>query len=96
MSYLTQLPIDTIKIDSSFIAKTPDEYGNSQIVKAIIALAQSLDINLVAEGVEKELQLKFLQSVGCTIIQGYFYSKALPKCEFNHFIANQNLECEPI
>jgi len=94
LSYLTQLPIDTIKIDASFIAKIPDEYGNSQIVKAIIALAQSLDLELVAEGVEKEKQLHFLQSVGCNIIQGYFYSKALPKNEFNHFIANQNFECE--
>ena len=96
LSYLTQLPIDTIKIDASFIAKIPDEYGNSQIVKAIIALAQSLDLEMVAEGVEKEKQLQFLQSIGCHVIQGYFYSKALPKNEFNHFIANQKLECEVI
>ncbi|PAJ75057.1 histidine kinase [Pseudoalteromonas sp. NBT06-2] len=94
LSYLTQLPIDTIKIDASFIAKIPDEYGNSQIVKAIIALAQSLGLELVAEGVEKEKQLRFLQGIGCNIIQGYFYSKALPKKEFNHFITNQQLECE--
>jgi EAL domain-containing protein (putative c-di-GMP-specific phosphodiesterase class I) len=89
LSYLTQLPIDTLKIDASFIAKIPDEYGNSQIVKAIVALAQSLGLELVAEGVEKEKQLKFLQEIGCNIIQGYFFSKALAASELNQFIVNR-------
>ena len=78
------------------LLKFPDEYGNSQIVKAITALAQSLDLEMVAEGVEKEKQLQFLQSIGCNVIQGYLYSKALPKNEFNHFIANQKFEYEII
>ena len=80
------------QVDKSYNAKIPDEYGNSQIVKAIIALAQSLDLEMVAEGVEKEKQLQFLQSIGCHVIQVDFYSKALPKNEFNHFTANQKLD----
>ncbi|WP_193216553.1 CBS domain-containing protein [Pseudoalteromonas sp. '520P1 No. 412'] len=63
------------QVDKSYNAKIPDEYGNSQIVKAIIALAQSLDLEMVAEGVEKEKQLQFLQSIGCHVIQGYFTVK---------------------
>lgn len=84
------------QVDKSYNAKIPDEYGNSQIVKAIIALAQSLDLEMVAEGGEKEKQLQFLQSIGCHVKQEYFYSKALPKNELNQFIANQNLACEVI
>ncbi|WP_353752505.1 EAL domain-containing protein, partial [Shigella sp. FJ201501] len=53
LSYLTKLPFDTLKIDASFIAKVPDEYGNSEIVAAIIALASNLNLLVVAEGVEK-------------------------------------------
>ena len=56
LSYLTKLPIDTLKIDASFIAKIPDEYGNREIVSAIIAMAKALKLHVVAEGVEKAVQ----------------------------------------
>ncbi len=85
LSYLTRLPIDVLKIDASFIAKVPDEYGNSQIVRAIVALAHSLNLELVAEGVEKQHQLDFLQQLNCHHIQGYFYSKPLTVDEFERF-----------
>ncbi|MDP5214380.1 EAL domain-containing protein [Pseudoalteromonas tunicata] len=89
LSYLTQLPIDTVKIDASFIAKVPDEYGNSQIVTAIIALAKSLRLGLVAEGVEKAAQLRFLEQLECYVIQGFYFSKPLYPCEYVRFIAQK-------
>lgn len=85
LSYLARLPIDTLKIDASFIAKVPDEYGNSQIVKAIVAMAHSLELNLVAEGVEQAHQLAFLQELDCHAIQGYFFSKPLTAQQFELF-----------
>ncbi|WP_372769687.1 EAL domain-containing protein [Pseudoalteromonas sp.] len=85
LSYLARLPIDTLKIDASFVAKVPDEYGNSQIVKAIVAMAHSLELNLVAEGVEQAHQLAFLQELDCQAIQGYFFSKPLSAEQFELF-----------
>ena len=85
LSYLARLPIDTLKIDASFVAKVPDEYGNSQIVKAIVAMAHSLELKLVAEGVEQSHQLAFLQDLNCHTIQGYFFSKPLNAEEFELF-----------
>ncbi|WP_350636141.1 EAL domain-containing protein, partial [Pseudoalteromonas sp. GW168-MNA-CIBAN-0100] len=72
LSYLTKLPFDTLKIDASFIAKIPDEYGNSQIVAALIALASNLNLMVVAEGVEQLAQKNYLISLGCNVIQGYY------------------------
>lgn len=89
LSYLTKLPIDVLKIDSSFVAKVPDEYGNSQIVRAITALAHSLDLELVAEGVEQAHQLHFLQQLDCHVIQGYFFSKPLAADAFATFCLTQ-------
>jgi diguanylate cyclase (GGDEF)-like protein/PAS domain S-box-containing protein len=77
LSYLTKLPIDTLKIDASFVAKVPDEYGNSEIVSAIVAMAKALNLHVVAEGVEKQEQHQFLQHLGCNTIQGYMFCKPL-------------------
>ncbi|AOT09613.1 EAL domain-containing protein [Pseudoalteromonas luteoviolacea] len=85
LSYLTKLPIDILKIDPSFIAKIPDEYGNSEIVSAIVAMAKALKLHVVAEGVEKHEQMRFLQKLGCHAMQGYLYCKPLSQtawCEF--------------
>ncbi len=75
LSYLTSLPIDTLKIDASFIAKLPHNYRESQITSAIITLAQSLELDIVAEGVENDAQKIFLLERGCHIIQGYLFSR---------------------
>ncbi|BBN80675.1 hypothetical protein PA25_06600 [Pseudoalteromonas sp. A25] len=77
LSYLTKLPIDTLKIDASFVAKIPDEYGNSEIVAAIIAMAKALNLHVVAEGVEKPEQRQFLHKLGCNTVQGFMYCKPL-------------------
>lgn len=77
LSYLTKLPFNTLKIDASFIAKIPDEYGNSQIVAAIIAMAASLGLTVVAEGVEYASQKAHLTELGCDVIQGYYFCHPL-------------------
>ena len=74
LSYLTQLPFDTLKIDASFISKLPDDLKQCQIVKSIIAMAKGLDFTLIGEGVETVEQAEFLTVNGCDIIQGYLYS----------------------
>ena len=78
LSYLKRLPINKLKIDKSFIDDLPDDKDDVAITKAIIALAESLGLDLIAEGVETKEQLEFLVSKGCNIIQGYYYSKPLP------------------
>tara|TARA_R110002167_G_scaffold32668_1_gene105595 strand:- start:3415 stop:5934 length:2520 start_codon:yes stop_codon:yes gene_type:complete len=74
LSYLTQLPFDTLKIDASFISKLPNDLKQCQIIKSIIAMAKGLDLTLVGEGVETAEQANFLKVNGCDVIQGYLYS----------------------
>ncbi len=81
LSYLTKLPIKKLKIDQSFVRKLPDAIEDSAIAKAVIALAKSLNLNIIAEGVETEEQKEFLINNGCENIQGYFYSKPIPADE---------------
>ncbi len=77
LNYLTKLPINTLKIDKSFIDNICYDTKDSSIAQAIIQLAHSLDIRVVAEGVEHEEQLKLLKKQRCDIIQGYIYSAPL-------------------
>ncbi len=86
LSYLKRLPIDKLKIDRSFIKELPQDSEDAAIVKAIVALAKSLNIELIAEGVETEEQKKFLLREGCAQIQGYLYSRPLPLKEFEEFL----------
>jgi len=87
LSYLKRLPMDELKIDKSFIDYIidNDDEGKS-IVKAIIAMANTLSLVIVAEGVEEEIQKDFLLENGCNIIQGYYYSKPIPADEMLEFI----------
>ncbi|MFD2167094.1 EAL domain-containing protein [Thalassotalea euphylliae] len=82
LSYLTKLAINTLKIDGSFIRKTPTNEADCQMVKTIINMAQSLSLNIIAEGVETDAQNAFLTDNGCTQHQGYFYSKPIFEDEF--------------
>ncbi len=81
LSRLKQLPIDTIKIDKSFIKDVNNSANDALIVKAAITLAQGLGLNVIAEGVETEAQLNFLINNHCPEAQGYFYSKPLTQDE---------------
>jgi len=78
---LQQLPIDTLKIDKSFI-NNPDDHNQRMMIKTIIDLGNNMNVNVVAEGIEKEDQLKILIENGCKIGQGYLFSQAVNSIEF--------------
>jgi EAL domain-containing protein (putative c-di-GMP-specific phosphodiesterase class I) len=77
LAYLKRLPIQKLKIDHSFISNIPQDINDSYIVKAIIALASSLNIDIIAEGVETIQQKEFLEENGCNRIQGFYYAKPM-------------------
>jgi len=77
LSYLHQLPIDALKIDSSFIQTLGESKDNNTIVKAIISLAHNLDLDVVDEGIETEYQCRYLHALGCQRGQGHLFSKPL-------------------
>ena len=81
LSYLKKLPINKLKIDRSFIQELPGDEENAVITRSVIALAQSLNLNVIAEGVETKEQKEFLLESGCEDIQGYLYGKPMPKEE---------------
>ena len=81
LAYLKKLPLDKLKIDQSFIQDIPDDEDDMAITKAIIALGKSLNLRLIAEGVETVAQRDFLLEHECYSIQGYFYSRPIPVSE---------------
>jgi predicted signal transduction protein with EAL and GGDEF domain len=82
LSYLQRLPIGVIKIDRAFIEHISDNPDDAAIAKAIIALAKSLQLKTVAEGVETGAQADFLRRHGCDVMQGYYFSRPLPADKF--------------
>ena len=92
-SYIKELPADTVKIDMSFVKDIDVNENSRAIVKAIVALADTVGLNIVAEGIETEEQTKILLSLGCREGQGYFFSKPLPPvdCEsmFSKSVENE-------
>ncbi|HVR10094.1 MAG TPA: EAL domain-containing protein, partial [Thermoanaerobaculia bacterium] len=86
LSYLRNFPIDTLKIDASFIRSLTDDGSSREIASAVIALAHSLDIRVVAEGVETEPQWRLLCGQGCDEVQGYFFSAPLPAADCRRFL----------
>ncbi|MBF0130578.1 MAG: bifunctional diguanylate cyclase/phosphodiesterase, partial [Alphaproteobacteria bacterium] len=86
LSYLGRLPAHELKIDQSFVRGLPDTVGSQTIVEAIIAIAGSLNLKLVAEGVETEAQLAFLQERGCDVAQGYLFARPLSPADFEAFV----------
>ena len=82
LAYLRKFPIDLLKIDRAFIRDLERDAGNQTIVKAIIAMAAAMDIQVVAEGVELREQRDLLESFGCHLAQGYYFSRPVPAEEF--------------
>ncbi|TLX58739.1 bifunctional diguanylate cyclase/phosphodiesterase [Stutzerimonas nosocomialis] len=78
LAYLRKLPVDTLKIDRSFIVELNEQNSDRAITAAIIAMAHKLELKVVAEGVEDRVQLSYLQENGCDMIQGYLFSRPLP------------------
>ncbi len=81
LAYLKRFPFDSVKIDQSFVRGIPGKQDDSAIVEAIIAMAHSLQLEVVAEGVETKEQFEFLRTLGCDQIQGYYFSKPIPSSE---------------
>ncbi len=86
LTYLKQLPVKELKIDKSFIDDIDKNINGESIVKAVISLAKTLDLAVVAEGVETKKQLDFLKENHCDIIQGYYFSKPLSVTEMTAYI----------
>ena len=86
LSQLKRLPLDQLKIDQSFVRDVPNGVMDASIVRTIIALAQSLHLAIIAEGVETERQREFLEEHGCFTYQGYYFSPALVSSKFEAFV----------
>ena len=94
LSYLQRFPIDTLKIDRSFVTQMMENEENLAIVRTIVALAQNLGMDVVAEGVETEDQLTLLRKLECENGQGFLFSTPLSPRQLDQFIANHILEHE--
>jgi diguanylate cyclase (GGDEF)-like protein len=81
LAYLKQLPVDSIKLDQTFVRGLPGDANDTAIARAVIALGRSLNLAVVAEGVERDEQYEYLRELGCDAIQGYLISRPMPADE---------------
>lgn len=96
LAILKDLPVQSLKIDRSFLRGVPQEEASTAIVDAIIAMADSLKLKVIAEGVENEAQLEFLRSRKCDAVQGYLLSRPMPELQMMRFLTqNQETRNDP-
>lgn len=86
LNYLKQFPVDTLKIDRSFIQNLPDNKDDAQITRTIIAMAHNLGMGIIAEGVETEDQLNFLITAQCEEVQGFLFSRPVPVADIHDIL----------
>lgn len=91
LTRLQMLPFDEIKIDASFVRALESAAGDRRIVSAVVGLGQSLEMNVVAEGVESAEQARVLQQIGCTLGQGYYWSAPVPAPQAAAFVASHGI-----
>ncbi|MBS4099517.1 MAG: EAL domain-containing protein [Sulfuricella sp.] len=87
LSYLKRLPVDTLKVDQSFVRDVVSDQQDAELVRAIIGMAHGFKLKVVAEGVESVEQLEFLRQNGCDIIQGYWLARPMPAGDFAAFLS---------
>jgi diguanylate cyclase len=92
MAYLKQLPAQTIKIDRTFVQGVPENYSDTRILKAMIALGKNLDLQVVVEGIETPAQAKLCVECGADYLQGYYFSKPLSPENFAHFLTDYSAD----
>lgn len=90
LTYLRKLPVETIKIDKSFIDMIENDIPGAKMIGAIINMANAINMTVVAEGVETERQLAYLVKEGCSCVQGYLFSKPLREQDAYKFIQTYN------
>ena len=95
LSYLTRLPVDVLKIDRSFVTGLPDNRNDASIAKAIITMAHSLFLKVIAEGVEHERQLEFLADNECDEVQGYLLSRPVAAPEMTRLMQAPTVMPQP-
>lgn len=88
LSNLQRLPVDTVKIDKSFICNITSDKGNAAIALAVMGMARGMGLRVIAEGVETEEQMQYLFSHQCEIMQGYYFSEPIPADEFEALVLN--------
>ena len=86
LSYLQRFPFDKIKIDRCFVNELAEPDGSSSIVQAVVNIASARNMTTTAEGVETEAQKELLRALGCTEMQGYLFSKAMPAAEVRRML----------
>lgn len=94
LSYLHRYPFDILKIDRSFVSDLDKDTSRPELLMAIINMAHGLNLEVVAEGVETELQANFLRSLSCDYLQGYLYSKPLSADQLTPWIIDRRLACD--
>jgi diguanylate cyclase (GGDEF)-like protein len=92
LSYLQQFPINTLKVDRSFVGNIRADESDASIINAIVAMARGLDLDLIAEGVENRTQLSYLRAQGCSEAQGYLFSRPVPATELSNLLEGSGFD----
>jgi len=95
LAYLKLLPIQTLKLDRAFVNDIETDENDATISAATLALAHALGLQVVAEGVENDVQREFLASHGCDVLQGYLFSRPLPAAEATGFLRRHRQPAPP-
>jgi EAL domain-containing protein (putative c-di-GMP-specific phosphodiesterase class I) len=94
LSYLTSYPFEYLKIDRSFVMDIDKDIKKQKLVKAIVGLAQDLELETIAEGIERVEELQFLQHFGCDFAQGYYFARPLPALEILEFLSIDDFDLD--
>jgi EAL domain-containing protein (putative c-di-GMP-specific phosphodiesterase class I) len=91
LNMLSSMPVDVLKMDRTFILNIENDEKDIQLVALILGIADNLKMTVVAEGVETEPQLQLLKKLGCTVVQGYYFSRPLHPSEFESKIIKNRI-----